>query len=1492
MKRIFIIILIISISSFVSALSQTWLEKFTSNDKANFYDIQNDFNRYMDTAVNGEKRGGYKQYKRWEWYWEKIVQPDGIFPDPMHLWNEYKKSTSKEVKKKKDVTQSTWNFLGPETSPGGYYGLGRVNCVRTDPKNQNTVWAGTPSGGLWKSTNAGGSWTLITDDLLSIGVTDITFHPDNPSIMYIATGDGDAGDTYSVGVLKSTDGGVTWSTTGLNWSVTLTRRINRLLIDPNNPSVLYAATSNGVYKTTNAGSNWTQLISGNYQDMEFKPNNYSTIYISSTRVFRSTDAGSNWIQLSDNFPTTGVNRVALGVTPADNQYIYALLSSSASTFYGLYRSTNDGDNWEKMSSTPNILGRNVDGSDNVGQGWYDLCIAVSQSNKDMIFCGGINTWRSTNGGSDWQIVSMWYNYGQVPTIHADQHDLFFIPSTNTLYAGNDGGVYRTTNNGLSWSWLGSGLGITQFYKIGVSQLNVENVIAGAQDNGTKYLKKGDWYDVYGGDGTECFIDYSDEKYVYASMQYGSLYRSTNGGNSFIDIKPSGQTGAWVSPFFIHPSVPSTIYACYKDIFISTNRGTSWKQLTNFGSSRLITVAHIAPANPDYIYIYDGFNIRVTKDGGTTWTSYSLPTNRALTYIISHPEDPEKIYASFSGYTNGEKCYVSDNSGSSWNNISYNLPNIPMECLAFNEEDNEKLFIGTDWGIYFIDKTMSQWQSFNEGLPNVMITEMEIHQETKTLFASSYGRGVWSRQLSSLPKITFQNPPSQLCLGETVSIDFSVTNEFNPNNLFILQLSDRFGNFDSPVKIGELNSIQGGTITGVIPKTTIPDTNYKLRITSNNPVTSVITNNNLSINSIPDVMIYGDAFVCAGSQSEYSAGTEPNGTYKWTVLQGGSIVGDFNKSDVVVKWDTTKRIGILQLIKQNEAGCSDTNELEITIAPLPKNLAITGDSIVCKNSVSTYSVPVENGTSCIWKAINGDIIDNSLNRIVFIKWTEAGHGRLKLIKAFSSTGCRDSSEIEITINPLPDMSIIGSKRVCQNRIVTYSVKPEEDIANKWIAENGGFKSGDSSEVALISWNLSGQKLLTLIRTDTISFCSDTNTINIEINPLPNTEITGTFNVLINNEYEYSVPAMPNTKYYWIVEGGEIVTGVNQPKLKVIWKNIKDARLTVIAESLESGCIDTNSVKINSYEFDEIDIQGELSVCESDTLIYRTEKNSKYKYKWKTNNCTIIDDSKETELIVSFSKSGIARIELLRELIATGDKDSAFIEIRVFAKPELVITYFGKEKLCPDDSVILDAGEHYKYKWSDGSSNRRLVVFSEGTYSATVTNEANCSTSKKIFVETAPIINPLIEKHGDTLICITEALEYKWFKDGERDTDESNNFIVLTGSGEHSWQVAIIDTNGCYSISAPIITNINEVSVNDNKVNVIPNPAYDRILIEVNLQEISNVLLSIVDIYGKPLLVKEITGSYNEFLNISNYASGTYFIRLSYIEGCIVRKFVKI
>ena len=217
MKRIFIIILIISISSFVSALSQTWLEKFTSNDKANFHDIQNDFNRYMDTAVNGEKRGGYKQYKRWEWYWEKRVQPDGIFPDPMHLWNEYKKSTSKEVKKKKDVTQSTWNFLGPETSPGGYYGLGRVNCVRTDPKNQNTVWAGTPSGGLWKSTNAGGSWTLITDDLLSIGVTDITFHPDNPSIMYIATGDGDAGDTYSVGVLKSTNGGVTWSTTGLNW---------------------------------------------------------------------------------------------------------------------------------------------------------------------------------------------------------------------------------------------------------------------------------------------------------------------------------------------------------------------------------------------------------------------------------------------------------------------------------------------------------------------------------------------------------------------------------------------------------------------------------------------------------------------------------------------------------------------------------------------------------------------------------------------------------------------------------------------------------------------------------------------------------------------------------------------------------------------------------------------------------------------------------------------------------------------------------------------------------------------------------------------------------------------------------------------------------------------------------------------------------------------------------------------------------------------------
>lgn len=1492
MKKLLLLSLLLGCLFLSSAYSQPWVEKLMSNERTNFYDIQREFYNYIDTTEDAEKRGGYKQFKRWEWFWEQRVHPDGIFPDPMHLWTEYQKLTASEEKNKKDIPQSTWNFRGPTSSTGGYAGLGRVNCVRSDPNNPNILWAGTPSGGLWKSTNSGSSWQIITNDLLSLGVTDIVINPSNSNIMYIATGDGMNGDTYSVGVLKSTNGGATWNTTGLNWSVTLTRRISRLIIHPTAYSVIYAATSNGIYKTDDAGATWTRLIAGNFKDIEFKPNNPSTLYAATTRIYKSTNDGNNWTELTDNLPTTGVNRISLAVTPADSEYVYALASSSNSTFYGLYRSTNSGENWTRMSNTPNILGRAVDGNDNVGQGWYDLCMAVSQTNRNVVLCGGINTWRSTDGGSTWQIVSMWYNYGSIPTIHADQHDMFYIPNTNILYVGNDGGVYRTTNSGTSWTWLGNSMGITQFYKLGVSQQNANNVIAGCQDNGTKYQYNNSWYDVYGGDGMECFIDYTNENYVYATTQNGNLLRSTNGGNSFSGITPSGQTGAWVTPYLMHPSMPTTIFAGFKNVYKSTNRGSSWSVISDFGSSRNLTFLHIAPANPDYIYAYDGQTFRLTKNGGANWITLTLPTTRTMTYLISHPNNPEKIWASFSGYTSGEKVYTSDNSGVAWSNISYNLPNIPAKSLEILPEDNDKIFVGTDLGVFFIDKTLSQWQSFNEGLPNVIITELELHKSSKILFASSYGRGVWSRQLPTIPAITMQSLPSSLCLGQSFSINFDVSDNFNPGNKFILQLSDRYGNFDNPTKIGELVSANGGIINGYIPYSSIPDTRYKLRIVSNDPETFVISNTSITVYPLPDMSIYGSSFICAGTKTDYSCVPEPDGTYLWTVLQGGTIVGGNNQRDVIVQWSKDQTAGILQLIKQNSYGCKDTNNIEVTISPLPQKMEISGDLSVCLNSVSIYSVPVENGTSCQWTVTKGEVIDKSLNHTIYVKWNEIGKSKIKLIRLISATACRDSAEITVNVHSSPNMMISGNNKLCANKIGIFSVTPDTNVSNKWIAVGGEIENEDYADFVAVKWQEPGQSILTLIRQDTVSFCADTVSYNIEVSPLPNTFINGLFNVVVNKEYQYSVQEMPDIKYKWLVEGGELLTADNIASIKVIWKNPELANLTLIAEDKTSNCADTNSKKINIFSINEIHIEGQHNACLGDILEYYTDDNDKYHYRWKTENADIVGNNNSYKVSVEFTKLGISNIRLIRELVSTGDIDSATIQIDVFGVPELKISFFGKEKLCPDDSVVLDAGDHYQYEWSDGSSERRLVVIDEGFYSVIVKNEAGCFAQEEIFVEKAELEIPELIRRGDSLICRSDAIQYIWYKNGELVPEENKFYVIVDNIEVANWQVAIIDINGCYSISNVIITSIEDLSSLSKDIRIIPNPAFDAIQIILNNENYKNAVLTIVDLLGKTYYTERINQNYNSNINISEYPSGLYFVRISSANGAVVRKFVKL
>jgi len=765
---IFMLTIFISQISF----SQSWRSNLpqdkVKSETLTFFDYQKAFYDYWKPFhvengyyfnENGEKvkASGWKQFKRWEEHWEGRVDPvTGEFPEKT-AWQYYQEYL-KEYPDASRSTSGNWTSMGPSTTSGGYAGLGRMNCIAFRPGDQNTFYVGSPSGGIWKTTDAGSSWTCLSDDNASLGVSNIVVQSTNyDDIIYIATGDRDASDTYSVGVLKSTDGGTTWNTTGLSWTQNQQRRINRLLCDPNNNFLLYAATTNGLYKTTDGGTNWTLLTGTNFIDLEFKPGTSTTLYGSTMNgtIHKSTDSGSTWNPV---YTINGGNRTQLAVTYANSSIIYAVSANNSDALKGIYKSTDSGTNWSLVYNGSNLLGWACDGSGTSGQGWYDLCIIADPSNANLVFVGGVNNWKSTNGGTSWNISNHWsQNCGNNSIVHADKHFLAYQPNTGVLFECNDGGVYKTSNSGGSWQHIGSGLVTSQMYRLGVGQTADDEVITGLQDNGSKALLNGIWNDVLGGDGMECLIDYTNENIQYGEYYFGNIYRTDDHWVNSNYIKPSGSpNGAWVTPYCLDPSNHSTIYAGYDDVYKSTNKGNSWttisSNLTGGNSIRSITVA---PSNNSYIYTATKYTIWRTTNGGTNWTDITgnnFPGN-PMTYITVKNDDQNTAWVTFSGYNNNNRIFETTNGGSSWSNISAGLPQIPVNCVIQNTQNTAEveLYAATDLGVY-VKVGNANWAPFMDGLPNVVVDELEIYYDTdpdnSMIRAATYGRGLWESDLYS------------------------------------------------------------------------------------------------------------------------------------------------------------------------------------------------------------------------------------------------------------------------------------------------------------------------------------------------------------------------------------------------------------------------------------------------------------------------------------------------------------------------------------------------------------------------------------------------------------------------------------------------------------------------------------------------------------------------------------------------------------------------
>jgi photosystem II stability/assembly factor-like uncharacterized protein len=751
---------------------------------ANFQGTVNAFEKYWAGRAN-HSHNGWKMFKRWEYIHKDEVQPDGKLPSPGYVLTEYQKYMMRRVPAS---PEGYWTEIGPVTlpaNPGNPFsqpnGMGRINGIGFHPTNPLIFYVGAPSGGLWKTMDGGSTWSALISDLPTLGVSAILMDPADPDWILIGTGDRDAADAPGLGVYKSIDGGITFlpSNTGMD-----NKTVAMLLMHPSDPEIIFAATSGGIYKSTDHGVNWVLKTNNTtFKDIKFKPGDPTIMYAAQWgKFFRSADSGETWTQITAGVVTG--QRLVIGVSPNQPGYVY--LCQASNVFKGLLKSTDSGLTFTTQSTSPNIIDYECDGSGAAGQATYDLCIAVDPNNANTIFVGSLNIWKSINGGVTWTINTHWkgatYGYPCAQSMHSDMHVMEWSPANGELYLGSDAGVFHTADLGTSWNNISSGLAIAQVYKIGQSATSQALSMNGFQDNGTAKSTGTAFTTVLGGDGMECIVDYSDTNYRYCEIYNGWIFRSIGGDYNYIagnGIHGITESGGWVTPYIQHETVPTTMFAGYQNVWRSINvkattEPVAWTKIST-GEIALCDVLEQSPANTDILYVVRGIYLKRSdnaNDPNPAWTICTNPGGSInITDLEAHPTDSNTVYA-----TVGKKVYKSVDKGNTWTDISGTLPEININTLVFDKNSNEGIYIGNKTGVFYKDATMSDWIVYSTNLPTVDVRELEIFYDSANpinnrLKVATYGRGLWESELYSVTTLAPANQNVASAAGETT---FTVT----------------------------------------------------------------------------------------------------------------------------------------------------------------------------------------------------------------------------------------------------------------------------------------------------------------------------------------------------------------------------------------------------------------------------------------------------------------------------------------------------------------------------------------------------------------------------------------------------------------------------------------------------------------------------------------------------------------------------------------------
>jgi hypothetical protein len=734
----------------------------------NFYEVVTEAEQYFLNRFKG-KGSGYKDYLRWRVANEAKYYPSGdrSLIDPYFAANAYKNFVSNNPSPK-SLFYNGWEEIGPnfvEQITGHYsVGLGRSCSFYIDPSNTQRMYLGSASGGFWKTTDGGSTWTGTTDFLMASGINTIAVSPTNSDSVLIDVSNTENG--YTHGIYRSIDGGSTWNISNFNpttvgWGgLGQAKEIYQIKYHPTLANLVFIGTRDGLYRSTDNLATWTvPLISNDFTDIDFHPTDPTIVYAYAkdvpNAVFVSTNSGVTFTQTA--IIGNGGNVGVLDVSAACVNCVY--FASGVK----IWKSIDNGTSFNLISSASN---------DKNG-------FAVNDLDTSKMLSGYVDGFFSNDGGLTFNQITFWslgntngsgsgnqtsYNTS-TNYIHADLQTAECI--NGIFYAVTDGFLVKSEDNGVTWIKLSNGTGIRMNYNLGLSQSNQERTICGSQDNGTSIHGDTGWIEFTGGDGMEGLIHPLNDDWMVSSYQYGSHLVTKDGGITSNGATPPNGDGYWIAPLVYDPNDHMTLYHFSDTVHITTDFTSNWNMLGSPAFGGDIKYATIAENNSKIMIVARDQFIEKSIDGGLTFTNIkgTLP-NLTISDVVFDPKNDSTLIVTYSNYqNNNNKIYVSHNQGATWTNISYNLGNMPIRSAVIDHTNASTIYIGTEIGVYKKAMNDVTWTLYNPDLPNVAVSEMEVMWGSNTLRASTMGRGLWEFTLdgrTNYPSIVttdITNPPT-------------------------------------------------------------------------------------------------------------------------------------------------------------------------------------------------------------------------------------------------------------------------------------------------------------------------------------------------------------------------------------------------------------------------------------------------------------------------------------------------------------------------------------------------------------------------------------------------------------------------------------------------------------------------------------------------------------------------------------------------------------